>query len=86
METDMSSIEAQAVKCYNFFVSLFDNGEFNEIVVTKGQDGYSLKMDNDTYLGTLTQNSDRSWNLVNGRIPAYLVSQITRNMDKKLKN
>lgn len=82
----MKNFDSKAGNYCNFFINLFDNGEFNEIVITQGQDGYSVNMDNDTYLGTLIRNSDSTWNLIKGRLPNYVLSQITRGIDRKMKN
>ena len=86
MGTDMSNLEQHASTCYNFFVNLFDNGEFNEIVVTQNQDGYSVNLEDNTFLGTLAQNSDHSWRLVKGNMPAYLFNEIIKSINQKIKN
>jgi hypothetical protein len=86
MGTDMSNLEQHASTCYNFFVNLFDNGEFNEIVVTQNQDGYSVNLEDNTFLGTLAQNSDHSWSLVKGNMPAYLFNEIIKSINQKIKN
>lgn len=82
-DTDNSSAKTSS---FNFFINLFDNGEFNELVVTKGTDGYQVNLDNEAYLGTLARNSDHSWRLVNGNIPAFVINKIIQGIDRKLNN
>ncbi len=82
----MSDNGTAMANSFNFFINLFDNGEFNELVITKGSDGYQVNLDNDTYLGTLFRNSDRTWKLVSGTIPSFIMNDITRGIDRKLNN
>lgn len=71
---------------FNFFINLFDYGEFNEVVVRKEVDGYQVNLDDEIYLCTLARNNDHSWELVKGNIPASVVGKITQGMDRKLSN
>ncbi|KAA8476411.1 hypothetical protein BDE36_3018 [Arcticibacter tournemirensis] len=85
----MKSIdESTAAKAnsFNFFINLFDNGEFNELVVTQGVDGYQVELDNETYMCTLAQDSNHCWKLIKGSIPSFVISEITQRIDRKLSN
>ena len=75
---------ATKANSFNFFINLFDNGEFNELVVTKGMDGYQVNLDNETYLCTLARNADQTWQIVKGCIPSFVLSKITQGIDRKL--
>ncbi|WP_207426289.1 hypothetical protein [Pedobacter sp. SYSU D00535] len=71
--------ENKEKKTFNIYVNLFSNGEFSEMVVTQDANEYQVSLE-DTYMGTLSYNDDKSWQLVNGSIPSYLISDITRNI------
>ncbi|WP_374164253.1 hypothetical protein [Arcticibacter sp. MXS-1] len=77
---------ASKANSFNFFINLFDYGEFNELVVTQDAEGYQVKLDNDTFLCTIVRDLDSRWRMVKGNIPASLMNKITQGIDRKLKN
>jgi len=68
---------------FNIYVDLFDKGEFYEMNVTPQLDKYRVDLDN-MYLGTLTRNSDNSWEVVSGTIPSTIIPDITKNIIRNL--
>jgi hypothetical protein len=68
---------------FPIYVDLFDKGEFNEMNITCQSGNYHVNMD-DMYLGTLSKNSDDSWEVVSGTIPSAFIPDITNNISRNL--
>jgi len=81
---NQSSDNKQGKSTFNIYIDLFDKGEFNEMIVTHQSNEYRVDF-GDTYWGTLSQKSDNSWELVNGKIPSFIIPDIGRNIAKSKK-
>lgn len=83
INTEDNKVSAEG--SFNFFINLFGS-ELNELVATKGTEGYQIHLDNETYLGTIAKNSDHTWTLIDGTIPPFIMTEITGRIDGKMNN